>query len=1533
MSRYFRFPLAGRRRQSAARANADRTRQGIRLSLEALEDRTVPTAVAAPSGILSWWAGNGNAADSVGPNSGTLNNGVTFGPGEVGSAFTFNTTDYVSANTSGLPTGNSDRTLEMWVKANSFPSSGEAYFAGYGNFGSSNQTYHLGTTGSQLFWSQWGTGIGGPSLTPNVWYHVAVTNIGNSATLYLNGVPVGTNTVPIATPAGSSFYIGRIPGTLGDSRKLDGEVDEVSVYNRALTASEIQSIYNAGSDGKVLSPITVNNPSVLDGSAGANTPITFTITRTGSLSGSLTVNWTTADDTAKAGTDYVAASGTVTFASGQSTQTVPVTTLDNGNADPNIDFKLLTTPAGGVTIAGVGTIVNDEPVLNEIGDVSPFIASGTGGLSSPKGITLGPDGNLYVANGDSSVLRYNASTGAVMGTFVTAGSGGLNNPYSLAFGPDGNLYVASRGTSYAILCYNGSTGAFIKAFVPTGYAGLTGPNGITFGADGNLYVVDTSTSSVLRYEGPLGSSPGSPLPSTGQTGATFVASGSGGLAGPADLIFGPDGNLYVSSQTNHAVLKFDPSGNFIGTDVTPGEGGLVTPRGLAFDQDGRLYVADISSNTIHRYDSTGQYLDDLVASATTSLRSPLGIVFDAQGDLLVSSRDTNAISRYDRGVTVTLTAPSTSPVSVSYLTADGTASSGKDYTAESGTVTFAPGQTSRLILLATHLDPVADGNETFSVQVGTPTGGATLANGTTNVTIVDPNFPQLTIADSSAIEGDTTAHYRGPFVSDPTALAYYAVTFGPDRNLYTCPSGGQNNNNILRFNGTTGALMGTFVPAGTINGVRDIVFHNSYMFVSGEGSSEVFKFDAKTGASLGVFASGNITGSFGLAFGPDGNLYVSGRESASVVEYDGTTGAYIRTFIASGANGMSLPEGLTFDPSGQYLYVASSGTNQILKYNAQTGAFVGVAASDNTGLTYCKFGPDGLLYVLSNNTSRIMRFNENGTYIDDYLPAGSGGMSFGEAMTFGPTGDLYVVTNKNNQVLQFGTENEALFTVSLSATFAMPVTVNYATADGSAKAGTNYTAVLNGTLTFAPGGVTTQTIRVPILDSGSQTTPLTFTLNLYNPLAASLSRSQATGTIAPSDQAAKFYVVNEPNSGVGGNLATFKYQASGTEQAPFSLGLNDLTPMGITANAAGTMEWVVDANKNVYVYSPGGTLLGSWSAGGLSSSAQLTGIATNGTDIWLVDSYTDKVYKYTGAASRLSGSQSAASSFALVGGHNGNTNPQDIVTDGTSFWVVDGTKLKVFKYTLSGSLLGSWAIDPANTHPTGITINPNNVSDIWIVDSGTLKVYQYIGAASRTSGSQNAAATFALAPGDTNPQGIADPPTADLLPTVPYPESVTNSVALPVGPVDGSDSLTPGTQTGEVVNGRASDSWSAASAGSVASIRLASGGPAPFLADRAGLLAGAGDRVSLPSAARVGFPTSTPGVVGTGQPQGTLPVSLPRLVFPWNTDGAAVDIGFSVGEGSANLDVPAEPLGSSVLDLLFASQDEGSDFADLSAIP
>ena len=153
---------------------------------------------------------------------------------------------------------------------------------------------------------------------------------------------------------------------------------------------------------------------------------------------------------------------------------------------------------------------------------------------------------------------------------------------------------------------------------------------------------------------------------------------------------------------------------------------------------------------------------------------------------------------------------------------------------------------------------------------------------------------------------------------------------------------------------------------------------------------------------------------------------------------------------------------------------------------------------------------------------------------------------------------------------------------------------------------------------------------------------------------------------------------------------------------------------------------------------------------------QVEGIATNGTDVWIVDNKATRCSATPTPPAALSGSQNAASSFSL---NSGNRNPNDIVTDGTYLWVVnDSTTDKVFKYTLCGNARRQ--LDHHHRrrqHPTGITLDPTNVPHLWIVDSGTDRVYQYKNAARRT-GSKSADASFALAAGNTNPQGIADPP-------------------------------------------------------------------------------------------------------------------------------------------------------------------------------
>ena len=239
----------------------------------------VEGCVEPPGGLVGWWPGDGNADDVQGENDGMLIYGASFAPGMVGQAFSFDGKNRVVAPAAGLPTGDSDRTLTVWVKANTFLE-GEAFFAGYGKFKTYNQVYELGAAGSTLFFSQWGGAIFGPALQTGRWYHVAVTNTSNKVRLYLDGKLAASGDLPIDTAAGTKLFMGSLPDE--PAKRLDGLVDEVGVYNRALTAAEIRAIYQVGSKGqcKPETPVT-NTPSatstpVITG-AGSSSPRTASL--------------------------------------------------------------------------------------------------------------------------------------------------------------------------------------------------------------------------------------------------------------------------------------------------------------------------------------------------------------------------------------------------------------------------------------------------------------------------------------------------------------------------------------------------------------------------------------------------------------------------------------------------------------------------------------------------------------------------------------------------------------------------------------------------------------------------------------------------------------------------------------------------------------------------------------------------------------------------------------------------------------------------------------------------------------------------------------------------------------------------------------------------------------------------------------------------------------------------------------------------------------------------------------------------------
>lgn len=116
-----------------------------------------------------------------------------------------------------------------------------------------------------------------------------------------------------------------------------------------------------------------------------------------------------------------------------------------------------------------------------------------------------------------------------------------------------------------------------------------------------------------------------------------------GLIDPDTIVYGPDGNIYVSSGTtleNSAILRFDgKTGAFI--DRFASGNGLYRPYGMAFGPDGNLYVSSFLSDEILRYDSkTGQFVDTFARGTAIAdgLNGPNGLLFGPDGFLYATTQ-------------------------------------------------------------------------------------------------------------------------------------------------------------------------------------------------------------------------------------------------------------------------------------------------------------------------------------------------------------------------------------------------------------------------------------------------------------------------------------------------------------------------------------------------------------------------------------------------------------------------------------------------------------------------------------------------------------------------------------------------------------------------------------------------------------------------------------------------------------------------------------------------------------------------------
>lgn len=251
------------------------------------------------SGLVGWWRAEGEANDFAGGNHGALAGGTTFGAAEVGQGFYFNGTNaYVSiAASANLNVGvGGGLTIEGWLKPGDVanPQVIVEWNNGVGGIGA--QLWHsidaLGGLGS-LFANLSDTSgndhyfATSPSLLDTSdFQHIALTydKISGVAKLYRNGVTAATQNLGVFTPQTSyPFYLGTRFSGSGAGAFYKGLIDEMAVYNRALTTNEIQAIYNAGSAGKCSTPappVVFTQPTNQTVAAGAS--VTFAVAAGGS---------------------------------------------------------------------------------------------------------------------------------------------------------------------------------------------------------------------------------------------------------------------------------------------------------------------------------------------------------------------------------------------------------------------------------------------------------------------------------------------------------------------------------------------------------------------------------------------------------------------------------------------------------------------------------------------------------------------------------------------------------------------------------------------------------------------------------------------------------------------------------------------------------------------------------------------------------------------------------------------------------------------------------------------------------------------------------------------------------------------------------------------------------------------------------------------------------------------------------------------------------------------------------------------------
>jgi hypothetical protein len=536
---------------------------------------------------------------------------------------------------------------------------------------------------------------------------------------------------------------------------------------------------------------------------------------------------TTRELRASIGAADVAASGTARVSvftpapGGGGSTTLPLV-IHSPASSVSFTRATLAAPSGGQPIFVAAADLNgdghaDLVTANTAADnVSVFLGNGNGTFSaradypagdSPRSIhvaDLDNDGSpdLAVANsgsGSVSVLPGNGDGSFAPRVDYAAGVGALLTVVAADFNGDGRLDLAAGGTAGFSTLLRNSDGSYLSpGYVTDAGRSFSMLVAADFNGDGRLDLLGSATA-------PNGTGAGVML---------FAGNGEGAFTIPsvsdyccydrriAAADFNRDGALdYIRAQyfgSDAAIAFGTNTGSFAGGPGSPIIPSAYFPAIADFNADGVIDSAwtNVNHHTFWLMPGSGNYaFENPVEFATGT--SPYGAAaadFDGDGrmDLATANAGSDSVSVFtnvppptlsiddvtvtegnigqivDANFTVTLSAPSIATVTVGYATADGTALAGGDYVARNGTLSFAPGETTKVIPVTYIGDATYEASETFFVNLTAPSG-ATLADAQASGTLTndEPGFI-LSVSDATVAEDASQATFT---VSMPEPVA------------------------------------------------------------------------------------------------------------------------------------------------------------------------------------------------------------------------------------------------------------------------------------------------------------------------------------------------------------------------------------------------------------------------------------------------------------------------------------------------------------------------------------------------------------------------------------------------------------------------------------------------------------------------------------------------------------------------------------------------------------------------------------------